>query len=127
MNIHLISPTELTIEDMDDEEFHVTSANPVLYFNALSMWVASLSRCTFSVLAVYGDRFDVDPDTIVMTMRWDFLEEPTRFKQIEMDIYWPALSPKRLKAVQRVAQHCTIHNTIHDCVDVATTVRIEAE
>ena len=125
MNIHLVSPTELNINDMDDEAFNITSANPVLYFNALSMWVAALSRCTFSVLAVYGDRFDADPDTIDMTMRWDFLEDPTRFKNIDMDIYWPALPKSRLKAVQRVAHHCTIHNTINDCVAVATTVRVD--
>ncbi len=124
MNIHLQNQTQFTIDDMDDDAINITSDSPVLYFNALSMWVAGLSRCTFAVLAVYGDRFDADPDTIKMNMNWDFHSEPTRFRNIVMDIYWPSLPEKRLKAVRRVAHHCTIHNTINDCVEIETLVRV---
>lgn len=127
MNIHLHAPTSLTIADFDTDEFHITADNPALSFTALAMWVASLARCTFSVLAVYGERFDADPDSIEIKLDWTFAEQPTRFQSIQMQVFWPDLPENRLKAVQRVAGHCTIHNTIHDCVDVTTTVALQRE
>lgn len=126
MNIQLHSPTSLTISDFDDDVFNILTDKPVLSFTALSMWVAALARCTFSVLAVYGERFDADPDSIEITLNWDFVEGPTRFKSIQMDIHWPSLPENRLKAVQRVAAKCTIHNTLYGCVQVDTSVQIGA-
>ncbi len=124
MNIHLQKPTQFTISDFEDDEFNITEESPALYFSALTMWVAALARCTNAVLEVYGHRFDADPETIKITMNWEYAEKPTKFKNIVMDIHWPTLPEKRLKSVQRAAQHCTIHNTIHDCVEIETTVRI---
>jgi len=124
MDIHLQAPTKLTVSDFEDEAFNIIEDNPALYLSALSMWIAALARCTFAVLEHYGHRFDADPSTVEITMDWDFLDNPTRFKTINMDIYWPTLEEKRIKPVQRVAEKCTIHNTIHDCVEIITQVRI---
>ena len=59
-----------------------------------------------------------------MTMSWNFHHDPTRFKQIEMDIYWPILPEKKQKIVQKMDAHCTIHNTIRNSVEVKTTLRV---
>ncbi len=122
MKIHLPKAHALELSAFDAEGFDISGANPALEFTALAMFVASLARCTFSVLAVYGERFDADPDTITMALSWEFDGPPSRFSKIEMNIHWPSLPEKRLKAGQRVAHHCTIHNTIHDCVEVETRV-----
>lgn len=122
MKIHIPAERHLQLSDFDADGFDITSANPALYLSALSMFVASLGRCTFAVLAVFGDRHDIDPDDISMEMRWEFAENPTRFSKIVMDIHWPGLPDKRLKVAQRMAQHCTIHNTIHECVEIVTEV-----
>jgi len=123
MNIHLQTPTRLTVTDFEDDAFNISEDNSALYLSALSMWIAALARCTFAVLEHYGHRFDSDPSTVEISMDWDFLDNPTRFKTINMDIYWPTLDDKRIKPVQRAAQKCTIHNTIHDCVEINTSVR----
>ncbi len=79
MKIHLKSPTRLTISEFEDDALNIVEENPALYFNALSMWVAALARCTFAVLEVYGHRFDADAGTVQITMDWDYAEQPTRF------------------------------------------------
>ncbi len=123
MNIHFLDAHQFTVTNLDDDGFNVTAEKPVYELTALATFVLSLARCTFSVLWVYGSRKDVDPDTIEMAMSWTFDHEPTRFKQITMDIFWPALEEKKLPAAQNMAEQCTIHHTIHDCVDISTKVR----
>ncbi len=124
MNIHLQAPTRFTISDFEDEELNIQTDSPALYFSALTMWVAALARCTYAVLEVYGHRFGTDSQSVQITMEWEYAEQPTRFRKIVMDIHWPTLPEKRRRAVERAAQHCTIHNTIHDCVEIVTTVRV---
>ncbi|MEE9446790.1 MAG: OsmC family protein [Arenicellales bacterium] len=124
MNIHFTQPHSFTVSDFDNDDFNITGDKPVYQLTALATFVLSLARCTFAVLWVYGDRSDADPDTIEMTMNWSFDHDPTRFKQIEMNIFWPALPEKKLKVAQKMSEQCTIHHTIHDCVDIVAKVRI---
>jgi len=124
MKIHFLEAHRFVVTDFDDYDIHVSGEKPVYELTALAMFVLSIARCTFAVLWVYGERSDADPDSIEMTMSWDFDHEPTRYKQIVMDIYWPDLPEKKRKVAQRMASHCTIHNSIHDCVDIVTKVRV---
>lgn len=124
MNIHFLDAHRFVVSDFDDDGFNISGEKPIFELTALATFVLSLARCTFAVLWVYGERSDADPDSIEMTMSWDFDHEPTRFRQIKMDIYWPSLPGKKLKVAQKMATHCTIHNTIHNCVDIVTAVRV---
>lgn len=123
MDIYFLTAQKFVVSNLDGEGFNVSGEKPVFELTALATFVLSLARCTFSVLWVYGGRKDVDPDTIEMTMSWEFEHDPTRFKKIMMDIYWPSLPGKKLKAAEKMAEHCTIHNTIDRCVDVVSSVR----
>ena len=125
MKIHFLDAHRFTVSDFDDDTLHVTGEKPVFELTALAMFVLSLARCTYSVMWVYGGRTDVHPESIEMTLSWDFDHEPTRFRQITMDIYWPDLPEKKLKVANRMAAHCTIHNTIHKCVEMNTSVRVD--
>ena len=123
MKLHFLEAQKFIASDFDQDGFDVSGEKPIYELTALATFVLSLARCTFSVLWVYGDRKGVDPDLVEMTMSWDFDHEPTRFRQIVMDIHWPGLPQKKLRAVQKMAHHCTIHHTINECVDVVTSVR----
>ncbi len=125
MNVHFEDAQRFVVSDLEDDAFNVSGEKPIFELTALAMFVLSLARCTYSVLWVYGGRTSSDPENIQMTMSWDFFHDPTRFKKISMDILWPSLPAKKLKAAQNMAAHCTIHNTIHDCVEMDTTVRVE--
>ena len=124
MKIHFEDAHRFVVSDFEDDAFNVSGEKPVFELTALATFVLSLARCTYSVLWVYGGRSDADPQSIEMTMSWEFDHEPTRFKQIVMDICWPTLPEKKLKVAEKMATHCTIHNTIHNCVEMKTTVRV---
>jgi hypothetical protein len=93
MNIHFEDAQRFLISDFEDDAFNVSGEKPIFELTALATFVLSLARCTYSVLWVYGGRTDADPESIQMTMSWGFSHEPTRFKQITMDILWSALGP----------------------------------
>jgi uncharacterized OsmC-like protein len=125
MNIHFEDAQRFVVSQLEDDAFNVSGEKPIFELTALATFVLSLARCTYAVLWVYGGRSDADPESIEMTMSWEFDHEPTRFKQIAMDIYWPTLAVKKQKVAQKMAAHCTIHNTIHNCVEMNTTLRVE--
>ena len=122
MHIKVLQQEKIMLSDLDSDEIDVKLDHEALYFGAISMFVASLGRCTFAVLRSYAVRLDLDTDAITMTLSWDYLNEPTRINNINMQINWPELPEKRIKSVQRATHMCTIHNTIHECVNIQTEV-----
>ncbi len=126
MKIEVLGQTELRLLDWDEDGMDI-DLGKMPRFSALAMFVASLGRCTFAVIDHYAMRMDVTIENIVTKLEWDFESEPTRFKTIKMDIYWPELPENRLKSVERAAHKCAISNTIRDCVDIQVKVHISAE
>lgn len=124
MKIHLMNDKQIEVSEFHEDSFDISLDNEALYFGAMPMFVASLARCTFAVLENYAMRLDVESDLITMRLNWDYASQPTRISEIEMRIYWAELPASRLKAVQRAAHLCTIHNTISHCVQVETRVEI---
>lgn len=107
---------------LTEEGLIVEQDSEAYYFGAMPMFVASLGRCTFAVLDDYSMRLDVPASNVLIQLEWAYNSKPTRISKIDMLIKWFELPDSRIKAVQRASGFCTIHNTIHDCVDVTTTV-----
>ncbi len=118
MIVQVQGQTELRLSRFDLDDFEIVLENKMQKLSALAMFVTSLGRCTFAVLDHYALRMDVEIENIVTKLTWSFSTDPTRFKVIDMDIYWPELPEKRVKSVERAAHKCTIHTTIHDCVEI---------
>ena len=122
MKITVVGQHELVLSSFDEEGMEIILENKMQKLSALAMFVASLGRCTFAVLDHYALQMDVPIENIVTELKWDFLTEPTRFKTINMDIYWPELPEKRVTSVERASHKCAISNTIRDCVDIQVKV-----
>jgi len=122
MKITVVGQTELRLSAFDEDGMEIILENKMQKLSALAMFVASLGRCTFAVLDHYALRMDVPIENIVTHLEWDFLTEPTRFKTINMDIYWPEVPEKRVTSVERASHKCAISNTIKDCVEINTKV-----
>ncbi len=118
MIVQVQGQTELRLSRFDLDDLEIVLENKMQKLSALAMFVTSLGRCTFAVLDHYALRMDVEIENIVTKLTWSFDSDPTRFKAIDMDIYWPELPEKRLKSVERAAHKCTIHTTIHNCVEI---------
>jgi len=122
MHILLQNQTEILINQFDQDQLTTELANENLYFGAMPMFVASLGRCTYAVLESYSMRLDIPAENIEMKLKWQYGKKPTRISAIEMHIFWQELPDNRLKAVEKAAHICTIHQTIKNCVDVSTKV-----
>jgi len=122
MKITVTAQHELVLSAFDEDGIEIILDNKMQKLSALAMFVASLGRCTFAVLDHYALRMDVPIKNIVTKLEWDFLSEPTRFKTINMDIYWPELPDKRVASVERASHKCAISNTIRDCVEIDVSV-----
>ncbi len=120
MNIHVIQQEKILLTHFESDELDIKLENEALYFGAISMFVASLGRCTYAVLSSYAMRLDLPVENISMELVWEYSQNPTRVASIDMLIRWPELPEKRRKSVERASHLCTIHQTIHDCVDIQT-------
>ena len=127
MNIQVIGQTELRLSRFDEEGFEVILENNMHRLSALAMFVTALGRCTFAVLDHYALRMDVEVENIVTHLRWDYHNDPTRFKKINMDIYWPELPEKRVASVERASHKCAISNTIKNSVEIEVKVFNKAD
>ena len=126
MKIKVLGQTELRLSDWEEDGMDI-DLGKLPRFSALAMFVASLGRCTFAVIDHYALRMDVPIENIVTKLEWEFDSEPTRFKTIKMDIYWPEVPEKRIASVERASHKCAISNTIRDCVDIQVKVYNHAE
>ena len=122
MHILVSKPETITLTHLESEEIEVEYQNEALHFGAISMFVASLGGCTFAVLNTYAHRLDVTTENIRITLDWGYQQQPTRISHINMQIVWPELPDKRIKSVKRATHKCTVHSTIHHCVDIQTEV-----
>ena len=122
MIIQVLGKTELRLSRFDKDGLDIQLENNMSRFSALAMFVTALGRCTFAVLDHYALRMDVPIENIVTHLEWDYHSDPTRFKTINMEIYWPELPEKRVASVERASHKCAISNTIKECVEVNVSV-----
>jgi len=126
MKITVLDQTELRLSHFDEYGLDIELGKSPR-FSALAMFVASLGRCTFAVVDHYALRMDVPIENITTHLEWDFETDPTRFKTINMNIYWPELPEKRIASVERASHKCAISNTIKNCVEINVKVFNSAE
>ncbi len=122
MRIVLHAESDLTLTDLEAPGFDVESEAEDVHYSALQMFATSLALCTASVLAAYGENLEVSIEGLAVRVRWDYVDKPYRVGQIAMDITWPGVPESRLKAAERAAATCTIHNTLHHPPEIETRV-----
>lgn len=123
MIIHQLDHSQLLLSNLADDQLETSLEHPSLYLGAISLFVASLGRCTFAVLREYAMRLEVPVKNIQMDMHWTFAaNKANKIETIELNIYWPEIPENRIKAVERASHKCTVHSTISDCVDIQTTL-----
>ena len=122
MKIHLHDGEDITFSDFDDPGFDIITDDPETHYSALQMFATSLALCTYSVLISYAEQIDTATHRLSIRVRWDYVEHPYRIGHIDMQLHWPELPESRLKAAERAASLCTLHNTLHNPPEIKTTV-----
>lgn len=125
MNVIMHQSEDIELTEFDEPGLHIEQHDPEAHFSAMQMFATSMGICTYSVLAGYAEQIDAVTKQLSVRMRWSYAEHPYRIGQIDMDIQWPELPPSRLKAAQRAATKCTLHNTLEQPPQVATRLSID--
>lgn len=77
------------------------------------LFVSSLATCIGVYVADYCKRAGLTYEGLTMDVNWEKATNPGRIGKIEIKINLPEkVSAEREKAILRVADHCTVHNTI---------------
>lgn len=120
MRIEMHGESDLTLSNLREPDFQIVQGEHA--YSAMQMFGTSLALCSLSVLAAYAEQLGVGIEKLSCRIRWDYVEDPFRIGEIDMEITWPELPPSRLEAARRAAEKCTIHNTLHHPPEVRTRV-----
>lgn len=104
----------MTIEALEPDE----------QYSPFHMLASSLAYCTWSVMYSWATHTKQSADDLVIDVSWRFSDdEPHRVSDITMTWDWPSLPEKKRRAVNRVAEMCTIHATLHRPPSITTRAR----
>ena len=77
------------------------------------VFVASLGSCVAAFVAQYCERNDVNTADLSVDVAFDKADDPSRLVNLKVTINLPHGECKQRKAaLQRVAEHCPVHETI---------------
>jgi len=78
------------------------------------LFVASLGSCIGAFVAQYCEKNGIDDEGMSVDMIFDKAADPTRLVNLKATVNLPKGDcSKRVKAIERVAQHCPVHATIN--------------
>ncbi len=77
------------------------------------LFVASLGSCVAAFVASYCERTGLDDSDLSVDASYEKVENPTRLVNLKVTIKLPnAECGDRVAAIQRVAEHCPVHETV---------------
>lgn len=121
MKITLIAEDAIRLEPLPGPmTIEALSADQL--YSPFHMLGSGLAFCTYSVLASWASNAKLNPDDIVIEVRWAFAEDPHRVGTIDMKVDWPSLPAARQSAAKRVADMCAIHASLEHLPALTTTV-----
>lgn len=77
------------------------------------LFVASLGSCIGAFVAQYCEKNGIDDEGMQVEITFDKAADPTRLVDLKATVKLPnGDCGKRVKAIERVAEHCPVHSTI---------------
>ncbi len=77
------------------------------------LFVASLGSCIGAFVAQYCEKNGIDDTGMRVDVTFDKADDPTRLVNLKATVMLPSGDCKaRIKAIERVAEHCPVHATI---------------
>ena len=122
MRVILHGDENLEFRDFGQPGLEIEPERPEYEYSAMQMFATSLAICTYSILTSYGEQAGADTGDLTMTIKWSYAKDSARIVDIDMDIQWPGLPDSRIKAAQRAASLCPLHQTLERPPEIATRV-----
>lgn len=89
------------------------------------MFAASLAGCIGFYVATYCDKAGICTDGLEVGVDWEVVDDPRRVGSISFNIDLPGLPENRRKALEKVANSCLLHATLHQTPEMTLTINNE--
>lgn len=77
------------------------------------LFIASLGSCVGAFVAQYCERSGLDTEDLTIDVSYEKVDDPTRLTDLKVTINLPHANCERKRdAIERVAAHCPVHETI---------------
>jgi uncharacterized OsmC-like protein len=91
-------------------------------YSPFHMLASGLATCIFSVLYSWANTAKLSADDLVIEVGWNFVENPYRVGEYQVELLWPSLPENRRVAAERAAHLCTVHKTFENPPAIHTRV-----
>jgi uncharacterized OsmC-like protein len=86
-------------------------------------FIASLATCVGVYVLNFAKRHEIPVEGMKIETDWQMAEGPRRVGAIQVDVRMPGDLDERYRAaLQRVAEQCVVHNTLHHTPEIAISV-----
>lgn len=89
------------------------------------LFIASLGSCVAVLVTSFCNHHNLDPEGMSVDVSYDFADHPRRMIDIKVDVHLPNAhcdDDCTRKALQQVAEHCPVHETIATLKSVAFNI-----
>jgi putative redox protein len=87
--------------------------------SAPDLFIAALGSCVAIFVASYCEKAGLDARDLAVNVSFDKAEKPSRLVNLRITISLPHVEPgDREQAIRRVAEHCTVHETIRSLTGI---------
>ena len=87
------------------------------------LFIASLALCVGAFVVYFAQRHDIQLEGMKIETDYQMSDNPRRVGAIQVRVHMPGPVSKRYQAaLQRTAEHCVVHNTLHEPPDVVISV-----
>lgn len=87
------------------------------------LFVASLALCVGAFVVYFAQRHDIRLEGMKIETDYQMSDGPRRVGAIQVRVHMPGpVSERHQAALQRAAEHCVVHNTLHEPPDVVISV-----
>ena len=87
------------------------------------LFVASLGSCIGAFVAQYCENNGIDDTGMTVDLTFEKASDPTRLVNLKATVNLPEGDcAKRVKAIERVAEHCPVHATIKTMENLEITI-----
>lgn len=77
----------------------------------------ALGSCMITVMAIKANQMGIELKDSRLEIKKHMASDPRRISCIEVDLYLPKLSEKDAKILERVANTCPVHQSLHPDLD----------
>lgn len=89
-----------------------------------ALMIASLAMCVGVFVAYFAKRHDIALEGMQIEADYEMVENPRRVGEISVKVIMPEpVAPRYRVALQRAAENCVVHNTLHHPPEV--TIALE--